>query len=103
MTLERSTGKVTNLTESLDRWVNSFTWSPDSGSIFFTTNDRGRQAIQVIPAAGGAARVGGKRRQRTGRHAIDAQRPDDGLHAAVRRIARGNLSRVLQRRARRSR
>ena len=57
MTLERSTGKVTNLTESLDRWVNSFTWSPDSGSIFFTTNDRGRQAIQVIPAAGGAART----------------------------------------------
>ena len=57
MTLERSSGKVTNLTESLDRWVNSFTWSPDSGSIFFTTNDRGRQAIQVIPVAGGAARV----------------------------------------------
>ena len=30
MVLERATGKVTNLTESLDRWVNSFTWSPDS-------------------------------------------------------------------------
>jgi dipeptidyl aminopeptidase/acylaminoacyl peptidase len=57
MTLERSSGKVTNLTESLDRWVNSFTWSPDSGSLFFTTNDRGRQAIQIIPVAGGAARV----------------------------------------------
>ena len=57
MTLERSSGKVTNLTESLDRWVNSFTWSPEPGSIFFTTNDRGRQAIQVIPVAGGAARV----------------------------------------------
>ena len=56
MTLERSNGKVTNLTESLDRWVNSFTWSPDSGSIFFTTNDRGRQGIQVIPATGGAAK-----------------------------------------------
>jgi len=57
MTLERSTGKVVNLTESLDRWVNSFTWSPDSGSLFFTTSDRGRQAIQVIPVAGGAART----------------------------------------------
>jgi dipeptidyl aminopeptidase/acylaminoacyl peptidase len=55
MTLERSTGKVANLTESLDRWVNSFTWSPDSGSLFFTMNDRGRQAIQVIPVTGGAA------------------------------------------------
>ena len=30
MVLERATGKVTNLTENLDRWVNSFTWSPDS-------------------------------------------------------------------------
>jgi dipeptidyl aminopeptidase/acylaminoacyl peptidase len=55
MTLERSTGKVTNLTESLDRWVNSFTWSPDSNRLFFTMNDRGRQAIQMMPLAGGAA------------------------------------------------
>ena len=30
MVLERATGKVTNLTENLDRWVNSFTWAPDS-------------------------------------------------------------------------
>src|SRR5262249_24862765 len=43
MTLERSTGKVNNLTESVDRWVNSFTWAPDSASLFFTMNDRGRQ------------------------------------------------------------
>jgi dipeptidyl aminopeptidase/acylaminoacyl peptidase len=57
MTLERSTGRVINLTESLDRWVNSFAWSPDSGSLFFTTNDRGRQAIQVISIAGGAVKV----------------------------------------------
>ena len=57
MTLERATGKVSNLTETLDRWVNSFIWSPDSQSLFFTTNDRGRQAIQTIPAAGGAARM----------------------------------------------
>jgi dipeptidyl aminopeptidase/acylaminoacyl peptidase len=57
MTLERSSGKVNNLTESLDRWVNSFTWAPDSASIFFTTTDRGRQAIQVIPLGGGAVKV----------------------------------------------
>jgi dipeptidyl aminopeptidase/acylaminoacyl peptidase len=57
MTLERSSGKVNNLTESLDRWVNSFTWAPDSASLFFTTTDRGRQAIQVIPLAGGAIKV----------------------------------------------
>jgi dipeptidyl aminopeptidase/acylaminoacyl peptidase len=57
MTLERSTGRVNNLTENLDRWVNSFTWAPDSASLFFTTNDRGRQAIQTIPLTGGAVHV----------------------------------------------
>jgi dipeptidyl aminopeptidase/acylaminoacyl peptidase len=57
MTLERATGKVTSLTENLDRWVNSFNWSPDSAALFFTTGDRGRQAIQLIPVAGGAVRI----------------------------------------------
>src|SRR5262249_31442875 len=56
MTLERTTGRVNNLTETMDRWVNSFTWSPDSASLFFTTNDRGRQAIQIIPVIGGGVR-----------------------------------------------
>ena len=57
MTLERATGRVTNLTENLDRWVNSFEWSPDSAALFFTTGDRGRQAIQMIPVNGGAVRM----------------------------------------------
>src|SRR5260370_41026888 len=52
MTLERSSGKVTNLTESLDRWGNSVTCSPDSGSLVFTTNHRARQDIQIIPCPG---------------------------------------------------
>jgi dipeptidyl aminopeptidase/acylaminoacyl peptidase len=57
MVVERASGRTTNLTENLDRWVNSFTWSPDSRAIFFTTADRGRQAIQRIPVTGGAVRV----------------------------------------------
>jgi dipeptidyl aminopeptidase/acylaminoacyl peptidase len=57
MVLERSTGKTTNLTENLDRWVNSFSWAPDSTGIFFTTADRGTQPIQLISVNGGAARV----------------------------------------------
>jgi len=56
MLLERSTGRVTGLTENLDRWVNSFTWTPDSNALFFTTADRGRQAIQLIPVGGGEIR-----------------------------------------------
>jgi dipeptidyl aminopeptidase/acylaminoacyl peptidase len=57
MVLERSMGRLANLTESLDRWVNSFTWSPDSTNLFFTTNDRGRQGIQLISVNGGSART----------------------------------------------
>ena len=57
MVLERATGRVTNLTDSLDRWVNSFTWAPDSASLFFTTADRGHQAIQFVPLSGGSVRV----------------------------------------------
>ena len=55
--LERATGAARILTESLDRWVVSFAWSPDSARIFFTAEDRGRQSIQMIPAGGGGARV----------------------------------------------
>jgi dipeptidyl aminopeptidase/acylaminoacyl peptidase len=56
MVLERANGKVSNLTDNLDRWVTNFTWAPDSTGLFFTTVDRGRQAIQLIPVTGGAAR-----------------------------------------------
>src|ERR1017187_8696299 len=35
MVLDRATGKTANLTESLDRWVGSFTWSSDSTRLFF--------------------------------------------------------------------
>jgi dipeptidyl aminopeptidase/acylaminoacyl peptidase len=55
--LERATGKVSVLAENLDRWVSSFAWSPDSGTVFFTVEDRGRQAIHFVPVAGGATRV----------------------------------------------
>jgi dipeptidyl aminopeptidase/acylaminoacyl peptidase len=55
--LERATGHVNILTDSLDRPVQSFTWSPDSNALFFTVLDRGRQPIEMIPAAGGATRV----------------------------------------------
>jgi dipeptidyl aminopeptidase/acylaminoacyl peptidase len=57
MALERATGRVTSLTENLDRWVNSFAWSPDSATLFFTTGDRGRQAIETIPVTGGSSRI----------------------------------------------
>ena len=57
LVLERKTGRVTNLTETLDRWVNSFTWKHDSAGLFFTTLDRGRQAIQLVSLSGGAVQI----------------------------------------------
>ena len=44
--LERASGRVINLTENIDRWVNSFAWSPDSTRVFFTSEDRGRQSAE---------------------------------------------------------
>jgi dipeptidyl aminopeptidase/acylaminoacyl peptidase len=56
LVLDRSTGKTVNLTETLDRWVGSFTWSPDSTRIFFTAEDRGRTGLQMIAVTGGGLR-----------------------------------------------
>ena len=52
----RLNGKTLNLTETLDRWVESMTWSPDSTRIFFTSEDRGRTGLQMIQATGGGTR-----------------------------------------------
>jgi dipeptidyl aminopeptidase/acylaminoacyl peptidase len=54
--MQRATGEARILTENLDRWVGSFAWSPDSSRLFFTVEDRGRQGIQMVAVAGGAAR-----------------------------------------------
>lgn len=51
------TESVAFLTDGLDRPVTSFTWFPDSRRIFFTTEDRGRQGIQMMSVTGGAVRV----------------------------------------------
>jgi dipeptidyl aminopeptidase/acylaminoacyl peptidase len=55
--LERANGKLTVLTELLDRWVSSFNWTPDSKLIFFTSEDRGRQGIQYMALDGGGSKV----------------------------------------------
>ncbi|MEP6602025.1 MAG: S9 family peptidase, partial [Nitrospirota bacterium] len=55
--LEIATGSTTVVTDSLDRSVASFTWSPDSARLFFTTEDRGRHVLSIIPAQGGASRL----------------------------------------------
>ena len=56
MVMERATGRTSSLTDGLDRWVASITWSPDSSRIFFTMEDRGRAGLQMIPVTGGGLR-----------------------------------------------
>ncbi len=55
--LDRAANHIADLTENLDRWINSFVWSPDSASLFFTTEDRGRQSIQFKSVKGGEERI----------------------------------------------
>lgn len=55
--LDRAAGKTQILTETLDRPVTAFTWSPDSTRIFFVTEDRGRHGLQMLPVGGGGART----------------------------------------------
>ena len=55
MVLDRATGRTNNLSEGLDRWVGSLTWSPDSTRIFFTVEDRGRNGLQMVAATGGGS------------------------------------------------
>jgi len=57
MLLERGTGTVSLPADAIDRSIESFTWAPDSKRLFFTTIDRGHQAIQFIPVEGGGSRV----------------------------------------------
>jgi dipeptidyl aminopeptidase/acylaminoacyl peptidase len=57
MVLDVTTGKIESITETMDRSVQSYTWSPDSTRIFFTVEDRGRHPLYIIPAHGGPSRV----------------------------------------------
>lgn len=57
MVYDRFSAHITNLTEGLDRWVESFTWYPDSTRLFFTVEDRGSTQLQMVPATGGGSRL----------------------------------------------
>jgi dipeptidyl aminopeptidase/acylaminoacyl peptidase len=52
--LDRASGAVRVLSESFDRHVDSFTWAPDSRTLFFTASEGARDPIFSVPAAGGA-------------------------------------------------
>ena len=45
---DRKAGQIQNLTENLDRWIENIAWSPDSKSIYFTSEDKGEIPIYRI-------------------------------------------------------
>lgn len=51
-TIRRKDGQVRDLSETLDRGIQSVNWSPDSTRLFFTVEDRGRQGIQMVAISG---------------------------------------------------
>ncbi len=55
--MDLQSGKMNTLTDSLDRWVESYTWSSDSKRIFFTVDDHGTNPLLMIAVAGGAIRT----------------------------------------------
>ena len=55
--VDRANFRPADLTEHLDQPVESFTWSPDSTRVFFTTEDRGRGQLHVVPVTGGGSRA----------------------------------------------
>ncbi|HVP42009.1 MAG TPA: S9 family peptidase, partial [Terriglobales bacterium] len=57
---ERATGKITNLTERFDRWVDSIAWSPDSKVLYFTAEHKAHSLIYGVktsPDRGGVYRI----------------------------------------------
>ncbi len=55
--MDLQTNAITSLTDSLDRWVESYTWAADSKRLFFTIDDHGSQPLMMISATGGPIRT----------------------------------------------
>ena len=45
---DRKSGEIKNLTEDFDQWVETIAWSPDSKSVYFTSENKGEAPIYQI-------------------------------------------------------
>jgi dipeptidyl aminopeptidase/acylaminoacyl peptidase len=50
---ERKSGATTDLTKDFDRWVEAFTWTPDSSAIYFSSENRGTSPLWRLKLNGG--------------------------------------------------
>src|SRR2546425_4948233 len=53
MLYDRKSGRTRSLTETLDSWVDEFTFAPDSQTIYLTAEERGKQPIYSASVSGG--------------------------------------------------
>ncbi len=51
---EASSGQARSLTDDFDFWVDEFRWTPDSKTIVFASQVRGRETLYRVSVAGGA-------------------------------------------------
>jgi len=56
MLYDRKTGRAQSVTETLDSWVDEYTFSPNSQTIYLTAEDRGRNPIYSVSVNGGSVR-----------------------------------------------
>jgi len=56
MLYDRKSGTARSLSESLDSWVDEFTFAPNSQTIYLTAEERGKQPIYSVSVTGGPVR-----------------------------------------------
>ncbi|MCG6924432.1 MAG: S9 family peptidase [Acidobacteria bacterium] len=54
LVMDRASGDVRNLTAGFDRQVDSFTFAPDSRTLYLTAEDQGQGRVFTVPVSGGA-------------------------------------------------
>ncbi len=54
---DRTNGRTTRLMPQFDNWVDSFTWAPDSKSIYFIAPLKAHEVIYQVAVAGGAPQM----------------------------------------------
>ena len=50
---DRKNGAISDLTRNFDRWVDAFTWAPDSQAIYFASQDHGTAPLWRVAVNGG--------------------------------------------------
>jgi len=56
MLYDRKSGTARSFSESLDSWVDEFTFAPNSQTIYLTAEERGKQPIYSVSVSGGPVR-----------------------------------------------